>query len=113
MKRIIGVAVTIAALTFGADVTGNWTGQMQTRGETVNATFVFKTDSGKLTGTLTTPQGEVALQEVKLEGDQISFSSTGGNAKVLFKGTVSGDTINMSRVREGGQAREFVLKRAK
>ena len=113
MKRLIGMALTIACLAFGADVAGKWTGQMQTRGETVNATFVFTNEGGKVTGTMTGPQGEVALQDVKLEGDQISFTSTGGNAKIVFKGTVSGDEIKMSRMREGGQAREFTLKRAK
>jgi hypothetical protein len=113
MKRMIGIALTIAALAFGADVTGKWTGQMQTRGETANATFVFKNDGGKVTGTMTGPQGEVALQDMKVEGDQISFTTTGGNAKIVFKGTVAGDEIKMSRMREGGQAREFTLKREK
>ena len=67
----------------------------------------------KVTGTMTGPQGEVALQDMKVEGDQISFTTTGGNAKIVFKGTVAGDEIKMSRMREGGQAREFTLKREK
>jgi len=103
----------ITALVLGADVAGKWTGQMPTRGESVNATFTFKTEGGKVTGTMTGPQGELDLQDVKVDGDQISFSSTGGNARIVFKGTVSGDEIKMSRAREGGQAREFTLKRAK
>src|SRR5688572_9200048 len=82
MKRIFGIALAMAALALGADVTGKWTGQMQTRGETVNATFNFKNDGGKVTGTMTGPQGEVTLEDVKVEGDQVSFSSTGGNAKI-------------------------------
>ena len=113
MKRMIGIALMIAALALGADVAGKWTGQMQTRGDTVDATFVFKNEGGKVTGTMSGPQGEVNLQDVKVEGDQISFTSTGGNAKVVFKGTVSGDEIKMSRMREGGQERQFTLKRAK
>lgn len=113
MKRIIGITLMITALVFGADVAGRWTGQVPTRGDTVSATFTFKTEGGKVTGTMTGPQGEVELQDVKVEGDQISFTSTGGNAKIVFKGTVSGDEIKMSRAREGGQTREFTLKRAK
>ena len=31
---------------------------------------------------MTGPQGEVALQEGKVSGDQISFAMTGGNAKM-------------------------------
>ncbi len=113
MKRIVGITLMIAALALGADVAGKWTGQMPMRGETVNSTFTFRNDGGKVTGVMTGPQGEVDLQDVKVDGDQISFTSTGGNAKVLFKGTITGDEIKMSRTREGGQAREFTLKREK
>ena len=102
------LAVTAAA----ADVAGKWSGQVPGRGETTAATFTFKVDGDKLTGTMTGPQGEVALQEGKVSGDQISFTTTGGNAKILFHGTVAGDEIKMTRTREGGQAREFTLKRA-
>ncbi len=104
------VAITAAAV--AADVAGKWTGQVPSRGQTTAATFVFKVDGGKLTGTMSGPQGEVSLQEGKVSGDQISFSTAGGNAKILFQGTVAGDQINMTRTREGGQAREFTLKRA-
>jgi hypothetical protein len=51
-------------------------------------------------------------QEGKVSGDQISFTTTGGNAKILFQGTVAGNEMKMTRTREGGQAREFTLKRA-
>jgi len=54
----------------------------------------------------------IALQEGKVSGDQVSFTTTGGNAKILFQGTVAGNEIKMTRTREGGQAREFTLKRA-
>jgi hypothetical protein len=74
------------------------------------ATFTFKVDDDKLTGTMTGPQGEVSLHEGKVSGDQISFTTTGGNAKILFQGTVAGNEMKMTR--EGGQAREFTLKRA-
>jgi hypothetical protein len=106
---MIAVAVTAMA----ADVSGKWTGQVPTRGDNVAATFVFKVEGDKLTGTMSGPQGEVALQEGKVEGDKISFSMAGGNAKILFAGTAAGDEIKMTRTREGGQSREFTLKRAK
>ncbi|MGH9719851.1 MAG: hypothetical protein ACRD8O_06535 [Bryobacteraceae bacterium] len=106
---IVGLAATAAA----ADVSGKWSGQVPARGEAAAATFVFKVEGDKLTGTMTSPQGEAALQEGKVAGDKISFSMTGGNAKILFTGTVAGDEIKMTRTREGGEGREFTLKRAK
>lgn len=116
MARIVGIVgmalLLLASVMAAADLAGKWTGEIPRRGgETATGTFVFKVDGSSVTGTMTTPQGEVKLEDVKFSGDQLSFSTTGGNAKILFKGTVSGDSIKMTREREGGQAREFTLKR--
>jgi hypothetical protein len=122
MKTIITIAC-IAALAVvvaaAADISGKWTGDVPGRGGDATATtFNFKVDGEKLAGTMTGPQGEVPLQEGKVAGNQISFSTTldfGGNSvKLLYKGTVAGDQIKMTREREGGggQAREFTIKRS-
>ena len=109
---LIGAMIALAAgLLAAADVSGKWSGDMPMRGEAVKTTFTFKAEGEKLTGTMTGPQGEVALQDGKISGDKISFSMTGGNAKILFEGTVSGNEIKMTRTREGGQSREFTLKK--
>ena len=94
------------------------TGDMPGRGgETASTTFNFKADGEKLSGTMTGPQGEIPLQEGKVAGNQISFSTTldfGGNSvKILYKGTLNGDQMKMTREREGsGQPREFTIKRS-
>ena len=106
---LIAVLALVAA---AADVSGKWTGQVPSRGESAPATFTFKVDGDKLTGTMSGAQGEAPIQDGKASGDKISFSMMGGNAKVVFEGTVSGNEIKMTRQREGGQAREFTLKRA-
>jgi hypothetical protein len=115
MTRMMMIAALflLASVLTAADVSGKWTGEVPGRGgEARTTTFVFKADGEKLTGTMTGPQGEVTLQDGKVSGDKISFSMTGGNAKIMFEGTVAGDQIKMTRAREGGQAREFTLKRA-
>jgi hypothetical protein len=73
---------------------------------------MFKVDGEKLTGTATSSQGEQSFTDGKISGNDISFSMEAGGAKVLFKGTVSGTEIKMTRQREGGEARPFTLKRA-
>src|SRR3954447_26257940 len=121
MRTITRAAVSMGlllALAIAADVSGKWTGDMPGRGgDTTPTTFNFKAAGDKLTGTMTGPQGDIPLQDGKVSGDQISFSTTldfGGNSvKIVYKGTMSGDTMNMSREREGsGQAREFTIKRS-
>jgi len=119
MMKIACSLVLLLAVAMAADVSGKWTGDMPGRGgDTTPTTFTFKADGEKLTGSMTGPQGDVPLAEGKVAGNQISFSTTldfGGNSvKILYKGTVSGDQIKMTREREGGggQAREFTIKRA-
>src|SRR5690349_17579407 len=121
MKSIIRLACSLAlllAVAVAADISGKWTGDMPGRGgDMAPATFNFKVDGEKLTGTMTGPQGDIPLQEGKVAGNQISFSTTldfGGNSvKLLYKGTLAGDQLKMSREREGsGQAREFTIKRS-
>jgi hypothetical protein len=123
MKRAVRVLVCgiglFLAAAFAADVTGKWTGDVPGRGGDATAsTFTFKQDGDKLTGSMTGPQGDIALKDGKVEGDQISFNTTlefnGNSIKLLYKGTVAGDSIKMTREREGsGQPREFTIKKAK
>jgi hypothetical protein len=116
---IAGMLLVMAAGAQAADLAGKWSGDVPGRGgDTTPATFTFKVDGEKLTGSMTGAQGELPLQEGKVSGGQVSFSTTfdaGGNTiKILYKGTLSGDQLKMTRQRDGGngQAREFTLKRA-
>jgi hypothetical protein len=117
---IAGFLLGLLALTaFAADVNGKWVAQMTGRnGQTREITFNFKADGNTLTGTITTPRGDMDISDGKVDGDQISFTQTlefGGNEiKLLYKGTVSGDEIKFTRSREGGEGRtqEFTAKRA-
>ena len=117
MLRMVCCLGLLLALAMAADVSGKWTGDMPGRGgDATPTTFTFKVDGEKLTGSMTGPQGDIPLQEGKVAGNQISFSTTldfGGNAvKILYKGTMSGDQMKMTREREGGgQPREFTIKR--
>ena len=116
---IAGMLLLLAAGAQAADVSGKWSGDVPGRGgDTTPATFTFKVDGEKLTGSMTGPQGDLPVQDGKASGSQVSFSTTfdaGGNSiKILYKGSLSGDQLKMTRQREGGsgQAREFTLKRA-
>ena len=108
----------IAVCVQAADLVGKWSGDVPGRGgATAPATFTFKIDGEKLSGTLSGAQGELPMQEGKVTGNQVSFSTTfdaGGNSiKIVYKGTLAGDQLKMTREREGsGNSTEFTLKRA-
>jgi hypothetical protein len=107
-----------AIAVFAADVNGKWVAQVPGRGgETREATFNLKADGNQLTGSVTTPRGEVNISDGRVDGDEISFNQVmefnGNQVKVIYKGKVSGNEIKFTRQREGGQrAAEFTAKRA-
>jgi uncharacterized protein (DUF2141 family) len=126
--RRASLLLTLLALSVmaasAADITGKWVAQMPGRdGGTQETTFVFKMEGGKLTGSMTTGQRETAITEGQVTGDAISFvvvqSRGGTDMKNIYKGTVSGTEMKLTRSREGGgggggrggQAREIVAKK--
>jgi hypothetical protein len=109
----------LAMTALAADVSGKWTAQVPGRGgQTREATFNFKADGNSLTGTVSGRGGDMPIADGKIDGDTISFTQTmefnGNTMKFLYKGTVSGDEIKLSRSRDGGDgpAQEFTAKRA-
>ena len=118
---ILGMAMATAV---AADVTGKWTSEREGRGgETMTTNWTFKAEGTTLTGTMGGPMGENAIEEGKIDGDNISFvikMDFGGNAMTMkFNGTVAGDEINMTMEMEGGMGGkpggkpfEMTLKRA-
>jgi hypothetical protein len=118
-RLFLALTVLFALTISAADVNGKWSAQVPGRqGQTRDATFTFKSDGDKLTGSMTGFQGnEIPISEGKVSGDTISFVVTierGGNTiQQTYTGHVAGDEIHFKR--EGGQgpAREFTAKRAK
>jgi hypothetical protein len=123
-KRIafLSVCFVFAALSlaWAADVNGKWTAQVPGRdGQTREMTFTFKAEGEKLTGSMSGQQGDSEITDGKISGDQISFTVKiniqGNERKFLYKGTVSGDEMKVTRTIEGGNRppQEFTAKRVK
>lgn len=113
--RTVAVAIATACLLavtmLAADINGTWTGKMPAR-ETVDATFKFKVEGAKLTGTITAVAGEQPISDGKVDGANISFKVEGERPQ-SFTGVVAGDEIKMTRIGRNGTPREFVVKRQK
>ncbi|MCC7175925.1 MAG: hypothetical protein IT159_12080 [Bryobacterales bacterium] len=107
--QLLLVLLTLSVMaTSAADVTGKWVAQMPGRdGGTQEITFALKMEGGKLTGTMSTGQREQTISEGQVSGDTISFAivqSRGGtDFKTIYKGTVSGAEMKLTRTREGGR----------
>ena len=113
---ILAVLAALFAWTAAAaDVTGKWKAEFDVAGQTRVNTFDFKVEGGKLTGTVTGSQGGPAqISDGKVSGDEISFWAMrnlgGDDVKVVYKGKISGDTIQF-KVQFGDRDFEMTAKR--
>jgi hypothetical protein len=114
-----------AATSFGADKvdpTGTWkwsfTGQ---NGQARETTLKLKKDGDKISGTVSGRNGDTAIENAKLNGDEISFEVTrefnGNKMTSKYNGKISGDTIkgkSESKNRDGEtRSRDWEAKREK
>lgn len=116
------LALCISALAAGID--GKWTGQVEGPQGPMDATFVFKADGEKLTGTITNQLGEAAIKDGSIKGDAVAFKVErefqGTKFTIVYKGKLAGDELKLTRTFEGelpgGQTPpplDFTVKRAK
>ena len=118
-KLIVPVLVGLLAVTglnisageSAVNPTGTWkvTYILDGKTQTYEPTLKLKQEGNKLTGTFTRSHNqqdiEMALEDVKLEASEISFTvsiSGSGGAKMVrkFHGKIAGDTIKEGTVRE-------------
>ena len=103
---MMALAVLCAVTASAADINGKWTASVPGRdGTPMEQTYVFKVAGEKVTGTITTPMGETPISDGTLTGDAISFVTVmernGNTIKMLYKGTVAGNEMTLTRSREG------------
>ena len=82
------------------DVTGAWKMTYTTQdGVKMESTVTLKNEGGTLSGSIDSPRGSVALNEVSVSGDQIAFAvirvGFGDTIRIDYKGTVKGDMMTL------------------
>ncbi len=116
---IVSLVCFLAGSALAAEIDGKWKAEYAGRdGETRTTNFTFKADGEKLTGTVSGRQGDTAISEGKISGDEISFvvvrSFQGEERKIQYKGKIAGDEIKMTvQFSPDMPPREMVAKRVK
>ena len=125
MTWLVGGLLIASVLGMAAGIDGKWTAEIVARArkgaETKTlTTFDFKTSGDGLTGTVTAgarQKNAIEIIDGKVAGSKVSFKTKATTKKgeqiTVWEGTVDGDSLKGSRVREGGNnATEFTAKRA-
>ncbi|AYL94112.1 hypothetical protein [Mucilaginibacter celer] len=101
---IVSAFVILAAFSFisMANINGKWTGALKLPGDgDFPLSYTFKVDSGKLTGTAHAPQGDVAITDGMINGDNFSFSIPVPGGTSPHTGKVYQDSLSMNLVYKG------------
>jgi hypothetical protein len=84
-----------------ADFNGKWTATVESPRGTQTLTFNFTVAGATLTGTVTSPRGDMPISDGKIDGNNISFATVmnrdGNEFKLLYTGKIDGDTIKFTR----------------
>jgi hypothetical protein len=118
MKRLVAVIVVLAlvgvvnAARAAEDPTGTWKFTAMIGKKSMEATLKLKLEGDKLTGTISSGQGnrEAPISDGTFKDDKVSFSVTreakGEEVTQKYTGTVSGDTIKGTiETDRGGKSR--------
>jgi len=89
------VATTLAAA--AADAGGKWQGQIDTPDGPITVVYNFILNGEDVTGTATGPEGELALDNGRIDGDILTFTLTlKDGALILHEATVAEDQMAMT-----------------
>jgi len=115
MKRLLLLLAAFALSALAADITGTWKATAEGPNGSMERTFVFKQDGTKLTGETTSSMlGKSAIENGKVEGDNVSFTITAKfqdqEMKLDYKGKINGNEIKLT-VDAMGNAIEWVAKK--
>jgi hypothetical protein len=86
--------IVICVIKF-ADLQGKWTGIFMAGDNPIDLSYVFKVDNEKLTGSVASPQGDLAIYDGKTNGTDLSFivDVNGAAVKSIGKFYAAGDSI--------------------
>ena len=111
IRTTILALVCLSAAAAG-DVTGTWNVTATTpKGREHKVQMVLKDEGGKLVGTMSSEQGSIALQDLKLAGDELSYRIPASGGYVV-KLTVAGAEMNGTFTAADGAAGKVTASRA-
>jgi hypothetical protein len=117
---ILASLLFIAQPAFASDPAGRWTAEFDSPIGVQKYVYEFKNAGGALTGEATFDhsmgKGTVALKNLKVDGDKVSFEEPltieGNTITILYSGTLAGDELKLTRVVGDFGSEQLTAKRA-
>ncbi|HUB79465.1 MAG TPA: glycoside hydrolase family 27 protein [Bryobacteraceae bacterium] len=112
MHRLVFCGFFFAMLAGAANLAGTWQNEMPMRdGQTLFTVCVLKVDGNRITGTYATPQRAYEIENGTVGGSEFSFEISDGFQTppriTEFKGTLSGETFDLTSSRGPQTPRTF------
>jgi len=108
-------AIALSATMFAADISGKWTGKVESPNGSRDVNMTFKADGATLTGTVSGRQSDSPIEKGEIAGDDVSFTVirkfNDMEIKTDYTGKVSGDSIKLKYKMRDNEV-ELSLKRA-
>jgi len=100
MKKLMFTFLVLflgTVFSYAADIDGKWKTSFAgpDGGEGMEIVFTFKADGEKLSGSVTTPMGEMQFDNGKITGKEFFFDVDMNGSAIKHKGVIDGDTIKM------------------
>jgi alpha-galactosidase len=115
--RVTAIGAALLSMAYGADLTGRWVASTQTpAGQQRETVVALKAEGDRLTGYMSSPQGDTAISEGKVTGDQISFvivrEMGGEERKIQYTGKVTAEGLLLKMPGFGDRpGRDLLAKR--
>ena len=112
LMALIFPALALASVPGGLDqdaaqeaVVGAWDMETEFQGQQMPATMTISVEDGELAGVWASQGMEMAMTNILVDGDKLSFQRTMGDGGMVmtFEGTVDGDVISGVWVTEMGE----------
>ena len=109
LMRFLVLAILAHCAVYAAELAGIWTGVTAGRnGEKQDIAFRFKMTKGSLVGVMFGDESDLPVEDLKVDGDNISFSVTtvnyysGDRQTQVYSGTLADKEMHLTRQRKGG-----------
>jgi len=116
MVYLLALAALTIGVSFAADIDGKWTGQVEGRNGPQTQTLMLKASGNTLTGTVEGGRGGATeISNGTMDGNNVSFSVVrefGGNKITQdYKGAVAAGELKLTVSGGRGEPREITFKK--